>query len=306
MSDRRLTRYQSQLSNNGRKHSERSSEESESPSILKKQRKHKSAKMNSNSNNNENTDMMQLLNTINNNTTITQADIKVLTGKVNDLGVSVAAINRDISQIKSDLELSKQQITESKKQLEQHDKVLESIVAASNKQEQLALDDQVSITNLPLEINEKSLLQCLSSWSKQALDEKMVRRVSLIVARDRKSKMAFMTFWNDQAKFHFMDSVKQKLKDANGKHIPILTDHVFGEFLRIDHEHRATPIYFRTPMSKHNQALFNFIRANTPKGKVMTFISGGVLNVRVGGREGKAEQVATMKQAESFIHRASL
>ncbi|KAG5670608.1 hypothetical protein PVAND_000857 [Polypedilum vanderplanki] len=127
----------------------------------------------------------------------------------------------------------------------------ESILELTNRLEQLNLADQISIHNLPKNIEIKVLIQKLNQWSNGLFEDKYIRRVNIINSKEYSNSTAFISFWTEQAKHSFLNFLKTKQKDTEGRYVPILTEHLFV-LEQLNHQDVGKSIDFRSPMTKLN------------------------------------------------------
>jgi arsenate reductase-like glutaredoxin family protein len=238
-------------------------------------------------------------------TTEIRKELPEINKKVDSIDRNITNINAEMASIQSETLAMKKQVADVCFKQQAHDAALQKLNALINAQEQQALENQVAIFNLPLDSSQDTLLPALTAWSNNVIQSQMVRRVSVVPAFNRTSKTAFITFWSERDKVELMKHVKMKQTDVNGRYKPVLADSIFNPQRRIDFEHQATTIQFRTPMTKTNREIFNFLRSRTKGSNSPAFIMNGQIQIRVGGRGNKAQVVSSIVQAEDIIRQLS-
>lgn len=128
-------------------------------------------------------------------------------------------------------------------------------------------------------------------------NKEAVRRV-IISKKANKNNIAFIHFYNVSDKQMLIDFIQSKKKDADGKYIQILNEHIFK--LQDDDTSRPNQVDFNTPMTEHTRAIFNKARSMNKDGTIGScFLSDGVIMIKM-GNDSKTISIYTVSQLEGI------
>jgi hypothetical protein len=172
----------------------------------------------------------------------------------------------------------------------------DDMISQLNALKQVQIETQVSIHNIPENIDTKHALECFSSWSNTLLNEENVKYSSLVKVKDNPHAILFLEFYNVMVKHKFMKHVRLMQKDKDKKYIPILTDHIFK--LEALDPGKGIQLHFRDAITDYNREIFNAARKEK---KIFSnvWISRGYVMVRISNT--KPVKVTSMSSLNSLI-----
>ena len=171
-----------------------------------------------------------------------------------------------------------------------------------NALKQIQIDSQLSIHNVPQNIETKHALECLSEWANIDLNDGNIKRSSIVKLKSKNSSILFLDFYNIATKHKFMKHVRLMQKDKDKKHIPVLTEHVFK--LEPTNTSRGIELHFRDAMTDVNREIFNAARKHK-KFFTSVWISRGYIMVRINNE--KPTKINSINHLNSLLasHRFS-
>jgi len=207
-----------------------------------------------------------------------------LKNEVKSLSQTVEAIKPDISLIKEDLASLKSQYLNLSKENEaltlkigklEDDQVINrdaisEAKATINAMEQRNLANQLTIVNLPPELDAIKITSDLSKWANISLKNEL-KSCNVIKMKEKNAGIMFIEFWNLTTKTKFMAHVRQQQRENNNPK-PILSEDIF----QLDQRDliRGTQIFFRNNLTSINKRIFDDLR--NYKGKYFKhWIKGG-------------------------------
>lgn len=172
----------------------------------------------------------------------------------------------------------------------------EEMVAEINAVKQVLIETQISIHNIPENIETKHAVECLSNWCNIELNENNIKHSSVVSLKQKKSAILFLDFYDLATKHRLMKHVKQLQKDDNKKYIPILTDHVFK--LETTNAARGVELNFREAMTDYTREIFNAARKEKD---ICTnvWISRGYVMVRI--KDQKPTKIVSINHLNNII-----
>lgn len=191
---------------------------------------------------------------------------------LNDLQLSVSGIKEEIAKIdtklaaiSNDLSLTKKEVEGIKTrldvvenaQLKQND-VNNELSASINTITQLGKASELSIHNLPPELEKDDIILSFASWSGLNLNEDSFKYSSLVKSKKDNTATLYLNFYQESLKIKFMNIVKSCQRDVNKKYIPLLCESVFE--LSRNNKLRGVELQFRNSMTNVNRNIFNDAR----------------------------------------------
>lgn len=153
--------------------------------------------------------------------------LATISGSVEKIAVldqKLDSICADLSNFKHDVADLKVQIKDlEKKQNGSYTQINENQIQI-NIINQLRLDNQIMITDVPLHITKDNFISNVNDWSKNLLKSLGYKKLAII--KSKKSSTAFIHFWNVKDKYRFMDHVRTHIKHDD-KYIPITNEQIF-------------------------------------------------------------------------------
>lgn len=207
-----------------------------------------------------------------------------LKASVSGLSQEIARIDTTLTSINNDLAGTKNEIVNIKSRLDvvensqaRQTNTNDEITASINKLMQMNKAAELSIHNLPPELEKEDVISAFSSWSGLKLDEKSFRHSSLVKSKKYNSATLYLNFCNESLKIQFMNIVRSCQKDVNKKYIPLLCESVFE--LQTNNQSRGVELQFRNSMTNVNREIFN--EARKSKSFCAVWIDQGNIVVRV-------------------------
>jgi len=189
------------------------------------------------------------------------------------LELQIQKLDKDVQDLRNDVTQTKEEI----KRIEESQSIasdkIQQLEVRQNITEQLALENQILMLNLPPTITKEKLTESINSWTGNLIKNHSIKRINLVAKSNKKS--AFIHFTTVTDKQLFMDFVKAKKKDGNGQYIPIINEQVFQ--LEDNDTSKANVIEFQTLMTQTNKQIFDAIRnaKKTNSNIEKTWISNG-------------------------------
>ena len=226
---------------------------------------------------------------------------ELITNTTNEFKIQCANINESLVYIRNDITSTKKDLDDIKSRVEmlenaeQH-KASEIMEAELNALKQIQLESQLSIHNIPKNIDAKEALECLSIWSKCNLNESVIKRASIGKKDEKVGAVLYLDFYNTSDKHKLMNHVKSAQRDANNKYIPILTDQIFK--LNATDIARGLELNFRGAMTDRNREIFNAARKEK---KIFTSVQVNQGYVMVKINKDKPIKISSIHQLKSII-----
>lgn len=191
---------------------------------------------------------------------------------LNDLQLSVTGIKDEITKINTmltsinnDLTITKNEVEKIKIRLDvvenaqmKQNAINNEISASINTIEQLGKASELSIHNLPPELEKNDVILALASWSGLSMDLDSFKYSSLVKSKKDYSSTLYLNFNQEAMKNKFMEIVKSCQRDVNKKYIPLLCESVFE--LSTNNKSRGVELQFRNSFTKINRNIFNEAR----------------------------------------------
>lgn len=169
-----------------------------------------------------------------------------------NLNAKIDGITSEINKLRSDIKDNKQQMEEIKAKNTEHDIQLNSHEIRLNTIDQMAMENQLMVTNLPLSINKEKFLEDINKWSNNMLSAPKLSK-TIINTYKNSSKTAFIHFHNVGDKTIFMQYVNSKQHVHSNTFSPITNEMIFS--LSEDDISRAKVVDFRTPLTDINKQI---------------------------------------------------
>ncbi|KAL7043472.1 hypothetical protein ACKWTF_001528 [Chironomus riparius] len=233
-------------------------------------------------------DIQELKDLIHANTLTLQQDFLQINNTLRLLREDMSATKKEIANIKSRVEvLETAGAQESTK--------TDEFTAELNAMKQIQMETQLSIHNIPQNIDTKHALECLSSWTKINLNDDNVKHSSIVNLKNKDASIMFLDFYDLATKHKVMKHVRFLQKDKDKKYIPILTEHIFK--LETSDAARGIELHFRDAMTDQIRDIFNTARKEK---KIFTNVwkSRGYVMVRI--NEGKPTKIISKNQLNSL------
>lgn len=154
---------------------------------------------------------------------------------------------------------------------------------------------ELAIHNIPGDIDMKAALSDISKWSKCDISKKTLRSSNFNKGTIKKT--LYVNFCSQSDKNQFMEVIRKKQKDENGKYNPILCENVFN--LSEQSRNRGTEMHFRQPMTELNKTIFNEARKHKNTFKFVWIGDRGLIMI-------KQEETSTAIAVHSLEHLASI
>lgn len=213
------------------------------------------------------------------------------------LELKIQKIDEDIQQLRNDFNCTKEDI----KRIDQNQAITSSkiheIEVKQNINEQLALENQIMMTNLSAAITKEKLTEGIVTWTDNLIKKHSIKKVNLIAKN--KTKKAFIHFTTVTDKLIFMDFVKNKKKDTNDKYIPITNEQIFE--LEPTDISRANSIEFQAIMTNWNYKISQAIRTAKKNNQNIdkSWIANGSIFLKLKNQT-KAVRIDTIEQFENI------
>lgn len=223
--------------------------------------------------------------------------IDMIIENMNGMNIKIDALRNDFHDLSTNMRNMGENIKEIEEEQAQQRNTLCDHEARLNMIEQLNLENQIMITNLPLAINRESFINDFNKWSNNRLDPSKINKV-IINTYKNSSKTAFVHFRNSNDKLELMDFIKGKQIDKNRKFSPITNAHIFN--LKSTDLSLPNIISFRTPMTDINKKIFNLAMKTKREKKTIDAISlrNGSINIKWRGQL-KFTSIHSIEQLES-------
>ena len=196
---------------------------------------------------------------------ITNQSIKKLQNDVSNIDENLSEIRREIDQNNEKLEVMGKNLDRTDKQVENHDQIIneqanlikcqQSII---NSLQQKSISTQISIHNIPGNLDKNQVNTALSNWSKLDISDGTIKKSNLVKQKSLRTANYYIDFYSDSTKDQFMRFIKSKQRDASRKYVPILSEHIFD--IPEDNPCRGMEINIRIVMSDINKKIFNRAR----------------------------------------------
>jgi hypothetical protein len=174
------------------------------------------------------------------------------------LNNNVLFLTNEISNLKNDM----QQIDARVKEIEKSNEIVKNdmtnVAAEVNAINQMKLESQLSILNVPLKIEANQALESISNWSNIELNDKNIRRAAIITPAEKTTAILQLDFYDLSTKHKLMRHIKVNQRDANKKYIPILAEQIFN--IAASDPARGIELNFREPFTEQNRNIFNLAR----------------------------------------------
>ena len=182
-------------------------------------------------------------------------------------------LDKDVQELRNDFVETKEEIKRIEENQSMASEKIQQLEVRQNIIEQLALENQILMLNLPPSITKDKLVESINSWTDNLIKSHSIKRINLVAKTNKKS--AFIHFTTVTDKQLFMDFVKAKRKDGNEKYVPIINEQVFQ--LEEGDTSKANVIEFQTLMTQTNKQIFDAIRnaKKTNSNIERTWISNG-------------------------------
>lgn len=184
---------------------------------------------------------------------------------INELKSSVNKMDQNLTAIRNDLEATKQEVLEIKSKLEVVENLQTNQAATNqkysssiNKLMQLSKASEISIHNLPSELDKHDIISGFALWSGLNLNDNSFKHSSLVNSKKNSTSTLYLDFANESLKMQFMRMIKSCQRDINKKYIPITCDNIFE--LATNSKSRGVEIQFRSAMTDVNRDIFNEAR----------------------------------------------
>lgn len=237
-------------------------------------------------------DIQELKNLIVTNTTEIKQSIQDLTNKITTLSNEITNVKKDIIDMQSRVE-----VLENSKRMQGNG--LENITSELNAINQMKLESQLSIMNVPLNIDPNKARECIGKWANMKLDDNNIRRCAVAKPIGKNSAILQLDFYDVSAKRKLMSHIKIQQRDKNQKYVPILSEMIF-EMTPTDAA-RGQELHFREPFTEINRNIFNTARTHKDI-FVNVWISRGFIIVKT--KEGKTIKVKSITELNDLISSA--
>lgn len=129
-------------------------------------------------------------------------------------------------------------------------------LSAINSMEQIKMVRNMTIHNIPQELELDKALLDIGRWSGFQLSRENLKSARL--TNQYRKKYLHLEFWQEKDKFEFNRNIKSKQKNPDGSYIPVLCENVFE--LDVQSTSRGVELLFRQPMTEINREIFNEAR----------------------------------------------
>jgi len=184
---------------------------------------------------------------------------------INELKSSVNNMDQNLTAIRNELEATKQEVVEIKSKLEVVENLQTGQAAINqqysssiNKLMQLSKASEISIHNLPPELDKHDIISAFASWSGLNLNDNSFKHSSLVNSKKNSTATLYLDFATESLKMQFMKMIKSCQRDINKKYIPITCENIFE--LAMNSKSRGVEIQFRSAMTDVNREIFNEAR----------------------------------------------
>ena len=201
-------------------------------------------------------------------------------------------LDKDVQDLRNDFVQTKSEIKRIEESQSMTSEKIQQLEIRQNITEQIALENQILMLNLPPSITKEKLIESINSWTNNLIKSHSIRRINLVTKTNKKS--AFIHFTSVTDKQLYMEFVKAKRKDRNEKYIPIINEQVFQ--LEEGDTSKANIIEFQTLMTPTNKQIFDTIRnaKKTNSNIERTWISNGSVFLKLKSQT-KSIRIDTLK-----------
>jgi hypothetical protein len=206
------------------------------------------------------------------------------------LGNEIATLKKDINHIEARVS-----VIEKSMETDKDDKT--KMAAEINAINQMKLETQLSILNIPHKLEAKQALECMSKWSKLELNDKSIRRAAIVNPPEQSTAILQLDFYELSTKHKLMRHIKVNQRDANKKYIPILTEQVFD--IASSSPARGIELNFREPFTEQNRNIFNLARKHKDI-FINVWLSRGYIMVKQ--ENGKPIKLNSIDQLKAIIN----
>lgn len=235
-------------------------------------------------------EIKDLISLINANTLNFQQQLNQINNTLLLLTNQVAETKNEIINIQSRV-----QVLEDAKMNDKHSS--EELIADLNAVRQVQIETQISVHNIPQNIELKQALDCFGAWSNMNLNEQNIKHSSIVNLKNKNTSILFLDFYDLSTKHKLMKHARLKQKDINKKYIPVLTDNIFK--LDAANPARGLELHFRDAMTDFNRNIFNAARKEKTTFSGV-WISQGYVMVRINDQ--KSIKVISMNHLSRLIH----
>ncbi|KAL7016248.1 hypothetical protein ACKWTF_009975 [Chironomus riparius] len=220
-----------------------------------------------------------------------------LNNSITTLNNNIIMLKNDITALKTNMQdiTSRIEVIEGSKMSESQ--ILIDTAAEINALNQMKLESQLSILNIPLEIDSKQALEWISKWSKIELNDNNIKRAGIVKPKGKNSAILQLDFYDLAVKHKLMREVKCAQKDKDKKYIPILCEQIFN--ISPSNVARGQELNFREPFTELNRNLFNTARKHRNIFSNV-WVSRGFIMVKQ--EQGENIKVKSMQQLNLLIN----
>lgn len=241
-------------------------------------------------------DIEMLKQLINTNTLSLNESIKCLSNNVLSLTQEISTIRKDIQEIDSRVKTLEESQGNS-------DNAMENVAAELNAINQIELESQLSILNVPVELDSKQAFECISKWANIQLSDGNIRRCAIAKPKGRNSAVLQLDFYDLSAKHKLMKHVRANQKDKDKKYIPILSEMIFN-ILPLNASN-GLELHFRESFTELNRNIFNAARKHK-KIFVNVWLNRGYIMVKqedANSENGKSIRIKSMNELNELINK---
>lgn len=203
--------------------------------------------------------------------------------KMNDefekLNNNVLSITKEISSIKNDMKLMEARVKSIEKTRESNNETISKVSAELNAINQVNLETQLSILNIPPNIEVTQALNSISNWSSIELNDKNIRRAVIVKPATKNTSILQLDFYDLSTKHMLMNYIRINQKDKDKKYVPILTEKIFN--ISASDPARGIELNFRDSFTELNRNIFNTARKHKDI-FVNVWLSRGFIMVKQG------------------------
>ena len=197
----------------------------------------------------------------------TNKEIKVIKATINGIQTEIKSINSNVESLKHQVEKVNSEIRTMNERIEilendkaQTDAFQSTLQAEINAIHQINLANQMSIHNIPPDIDGNQAIEAFSDWSNIDLKRETFKRVSMIKNKNQTSSTLYLEFYDVQKKVQFMKFARTKQKPDKNRFLPIVAENVFD--LAEENISRGVEMHFRDVFTDVNKRIFNEARRN--------------------------------------------
>ena len=193
-------------------------------------------------------------------------EIKSINKSIKDVKTEIKSLHEGMESVKNGLKETNLELETLKDRI----KVLENSKSKStenhensheiNALQQINLENQLVIYNIPSELDEKQVLEAISDWSSIDLNRDAIKRFAKSKPRNEQSPITYLEFFDVNKKLKILNFVKNRQKDTNNRSIPILAENIF----ELDNTNcsRGKEITFSNSYTEINRKIINIARKN--------------------------------------------